>query len=73
MTTESSCNKRGYMFIIRVSEEKFENPFIQAPILLHYPDFSKLLYKAASIMAIAFQVSDVPQGPFVFIYYWGFF
>lgn len=39
MTTESSCNKRGYMFIIRVSEEKFENPFIQAPILLRYPDF----------------------------------
>lgn len=39
MTIESSCKKRGYMFIIRVSEEIIENPFIQAPILLHYPEF----------------------------------
>lgn len=49
------------MFIIRVSKEKFENPYKH----LYYDIIQKFctwLYKAVWIMAIAFQVSDVPQG-----------
>lgn len=62
---KSSSYKRGQMFSIRISGEKFENLFMHDLFYNIVQMFNLWLHKSVFIMTFVAQVSNVANGPLV--------